>query len=502
MKAWPLYLLLFAIALAMSPRIDVPWIYVDDYASAAFSTIARNHAEFGIGQTRAASILRVDRADPRHSPVYGHHPFLYPLLLAQAFQLLGPHEWVARAAAVSVSLAIMGILYLLMSDAFDRLVGLLAVALYGVSPANLFGGRMVSLEQPALLAIVAAIYFYYRWLRTDARRDFSLCVLVLLLGMLTEWQVYYLAAILPLHHLGMARDRWPQLCIIAVLAPLAFGLFVLHLYAADPQQTDQLWQAFRHRTGVMDDAEQLAFTGHVASYTVGELLATIGHHLVHRLSWPLLLLAGGGLIITLRELRSTRALRAWLPLLLLAPAVMHTVLFSNAMYIHQCLAMLFLPGIAAAASIALAVLCRPPVTAPRALLGVALCTWMLSTSMRRTSDFYAHESWDPVLVGNALRETDSASATTLVLGLPYHPAVEWCAQRDVVFVDDMGRNRPRPIDSIALVDGATGFVARGPSADPATEHFRQATAAWLHVLPEYVLLQRVQNRLNYYRAQP
>ncbi len=490
------------IVVGMLPMIQAPWIFRDDFASAAFSTVARNHLEFGLSRTKGTSILLANREHPENSSVYAHHPFLYPVLLSFVFRVLGTDEWVARSAAISVSLASIVLLYLLVRQTFTACIALLSSALFGLTPANLFEGRVVSLEQPALLAMIAAVLLYYRWIRTHSRSRFVALLVSLGLGMLVEWEVYYLTLLLPAHHALFIGGRWRQLTMIAAMSPLMFGVFLGHLYWAVPMQITDVWHAFLHRSGQMSAAQQLNFSGHIADYTLAQFLAVLGTHLVNLLLAPFLLLAIGGLWIVIRNMRQKDCVVSSLPLLLVAPAVMHTILFPNAVFVHECLIILYLPGLSIAAGIFLAQLLKTMrLQNPQFIIGILLLVWFVGSSIHRTAELYDDQSWEQVLVGRAIVKVSQKSDSVLILGLPYHPAVEWYADCDVQFLGNsaVGKRPPGRNDTIAVMHGTNQFIAAGPFNDLPTESFRQETKQSLDGLGEYSHVARVDKILDHYR---
>jgi len=486
----PLAGILIVAALVMSIELTSPFVRPHDYASSAFATIARNHVDFGLGATRGASILVVDRDDPAHSPVYAHHPFGYPLLLAGVFSVLGANEWAARLPAITWSLGAITFLYLLMERWFDRRTAILAAAAYAFTPVNLFYGRLVSLEQPVVFLIVATVWAWLRWIEGQRPRDFALVMLLLLLGMLTEWQAFYFSLLLPAHywfvrrHVGSTRDtgptrertgdsaatsrkssqesapapprlrvglasrvtillravRWELLAILA-LGPAMFGIFLVHLAWADPGQVEELKHVFWHRLGGTQPVETVVALGGDANYTIAEFMARLSSHFLSLILPPLAFAAAGaaiGLVVLVRR-REVSILAATVPALLLGPAVCHTILFHRTLYIHDCLVILYLPGVAALGGIGLRRLCvTTKVTDFRFLGAAAMLSWFLAGTIRQTMLLHAESYLHATYLGHRLAELTKPGDEIVVVGTRYHPAIEWYARRDVHFLDTSG----------------------------------------------------------------
>lgn len=437
------------VALLMCYEASSPLVRAHDYASTAFATIARNHVEFGLGATRGASILTVDRDAPAQSPVYAHHPFGYPLAIAAVFAAVGASDGAARLLPIVCSLATIVFLYLLVQRWFDGKSALLTAVAYGLTPLNLFYGRLVSLEQPVVLWIVVAVWAWYRWLDQRTTSRYALLMTVLAAGMLTEWQAFYLCLLLPAHYFVIAR--WApahagvrptvQLAGVALLGPLMFALFVAHLAVADPAQVDELRRVFWYRAGGAQTAETTAAFGGDASYTPWQFAAQLAAYSWRLMLPPFLLAAAGGtcwLVVHFRRgLFSLLAVS--LPGLLVAPALCHTLIFHRTLFIHDCLIILYLPGVAVLAGVGLRQLIDAPRwLSARPLFGAALAIWFVTGSVRETMTLHAEPFFHEAYLGNEIKRLTGPEDDVVVVGTRFHPAVEWYAERDVHFLDTSG----------------------------------------------------------------
>ena len=463
---WPgLVLILGVMAALMLPGAGAPWVERHHFASAAFATMARNHLELGLEVTKGASVLRVDPRHPQPIAIYAHHPFGYPLLLAAVFRVAGATELAARGTAIACSLATTCLLFALMRRAFAWPTALVAAAFFGLAPGTLCDGRIVSLEQPVLVAIVAAISRFDRWLTTGTRRDYWLLVGVLVAGMLIEWQAYYLSAILPVAAwlLGPRPAPWRPLIGLALVAPLMFALFLGHIGLADPDQFGDLYRTMLFRMGLLDSQRQLAESGQVTGYSLGEFLSRMAGHLRTELTWPLCALAVAGIGSIAWQMRREPAARRQLaiPLLLAAPAACHTLFFSGAMYIHDCLSILYLPAAATAGAIALQSLWNNERWRRAGVLAsLVVVAFFLRSSLRATKALHLDNVPDAWLIGTEVAAATRADDAVLLLGVPYNPAVFWYAHRELLFVDDdvtlVGRG-----DRPALSTATVAAVVRG-----------------------------------------
>ena len=510
-----LALILAMVVVLTIPGASAPWVDRHHFASAAFATIARNHVQLGLRVTKGASVLRVDPRHPEPVAVYAHHPYGFPLLLSGVFRFTGASELAARGTAIVCTLATAVLIFLLMSEAFAWPAALAAIALFGCAPGTLSDGRIVSLEQPVLTAIVAAIWRFDRWLASGSRRDFWLLVGVTVAGTLIEWQSYYLSAILPaaVWLIGSRPAQWRSLVALAIVAPNMFALFLFHTWLADSRQIGDLYQTVLFRSGLLPAGQQLEQLSQVTNYTIGGFLVRLGQHLRTELTLPLCALALLGLGITIwnwYQQPATRR-RSALPLLLAAPAVCHTLLFSNAMYVHDCLSILYLPAAAALGGLALECLWQLERWRP---LGFVAATVMFAVflfgSLRETArmrDFVEPDAW---IVGTELVEASRADDAVLIVGLPYNPGVFWYANRMLSFAGDDGeivgrsgkRVDIRDVSVAAVLHGTADYLAKPPPKDRGSRQYYDRIAhTWQQVEKHFVEVAKTDN-LTIYRKKP
>ncbi len=499
----------------MFPGSGAPWTERHHYASAAFATIARNHLQLGLRTTQGASVLRVDPRRLEPVAVYAHHPFGYPLALAGVFRIAGASELAARATAIACSLTTTCLLFVLMRRAFDWPTAVAAAALFGLAPGTLCDGRIVSLEQPLLVAIVAAIWLFDQWLTSGRRRDYWLLVSVLVVGMAIEWQAYYLSAILPIGTwlLGPRPMRWRPVVGLLTIAPVMLAIFLLHIWLADFRQLGDLYQTLLFRAGLLGATQQLGQLGQVTDYSIGEFFTRLGEHLRTELTWPLcgLALVGLGVICWTMRREPIARRRLAIPLLLAAPGVCHTILFSNAMYVHDCLSILYLPAAAAAGALALRCLWVVERWRLAGLVATALIVVVFARSslaeVAALREIVEPDAW---IVGTELAEITRPDDAVLILGMPYDPAVFWYAQRELMFAGEdgalVGRFREkidiRDPTVVAVLQGTLEYLAMPSPADPGSRQFYDRTAKTWSFVREYFIESGRTENLIIYRAGP
>lgn len=427
------------IGLAMLPGLHRPWVQQHDFAGAAFATMARNHVEFGPRATRWASVLEFDRRHPSQSPVYAHHPFGYPLALAGLFCIGGASEGVARGASLACTLAGLWCLARLVRQLHSPALAFGTLVAAALMPVVLFYGRLVSLEPPVVAANLWTLERYAAWDRSPTRARWWAMLAALGLGLASDWQAYYLAVLLPCDQWcgGLARRR-PGIWALPAVALVSLVAFGWHLAWADPRQVSDLAEAFWFRTGWMPAERQLAGQLQLIAYGPAEFLARLAWNSAVMFTPPVALAGGWGMALLGAQAWANARLRplARIVVLLAGPAVIHTLVFPNVFYVHDCLLLLYYPSLAVGAAwLAREWWGRAPLVGPRLWWALAAAVVCVATSA--VPVVRLHRAWhlDPWHYGREIAAVARPRELVWVVGRPFHPAAEWYARRTLRFVD-------------------------------------------------------------------
>ncbi len=332
--------LLFAVLLVLAAGVlcwDIgePWVgRHEGWNGAVWSLAARAHVEYGLGATRLGAVTNGDHDRPADFVYYADHPPLLPLAVAGAFALLGEHEWAARLLSVLASLGSLVLVYLIGRELGGAPLALLAAFVFAFLPMSAFYGRMVDHEAPTGFLALLAVLLYLRWRASRRGGWLAASLAVLALGMGFGWPAYYLAGLLPLHHLlvpdGGRRD-WRVLAFPAV-ALAAFALFLAHVWLLrGGDGLRELAAMFATRTGAgtadyhEGPAERFTWLGFLWLWAKrGAGLFTL----------PALLAAALGLASLGRDGGGRPGARS-VPLLLLAFGLIHVLLFRQGAWVHE-----------------------------------------------------------------------------------------------------------------------------------------------------------------------
>ena len=214
--------------------IHRPWSGKDaGYNGAFYSILARNYARYGFLTTRLGPVMNTGEARPHEFIYYLHHPPLLSILIALSFKAFGTQEWAARLVPLCFSLFALWILYLLSKNVWGEKIAIVATAIASFIPMSLFYGSHVEVFGPVFLSFVLlTVYAYWKWLRTNQTRYLLLMLFAFCLGALTEWDIYLLALLLPMHAHFSKRGKRPvgKILLLPCVAFLCFALFLSHSY--------------------------------------------------------------------------------------------------------------------------------------------------------------------------------------------------------------------------------------------------------------------------------
>ena len=224
-------------------------------------------------------VRNVQPARPEDFTYYTHHPPLVPFTVSLSFALFGEHPWAARLVSVGFSLGSLLLVFLLGVEIGGRRLGLLAAFFFALLPMNAFYGRMANYEAATNFFALASAFFYLRWHRKRRGGLLALSLGALALGAAMDWPAYYLAGILPVHHLFASKGKpWDRKVILfPVLAVILFGLFLVHIRLLSGKRgLSDLASAFLFRArseGTSRPPRELARAGHLFVASVPQDLA-------------------------------------------------------------------------------------------------------------------------------------------------------------------------------------------------------------------------------------
>lgn len=372
---WLLALLLTAggmvvAAVGMSPDLDGPWQRGwKAHNGGRYALIARNYARWGFTHAGGAPLMDMAPAPGQEPPAdgaepYAHHPPGVMMVTGMLFKLLGPSERLARLLSFVATLASLVVLALLVGTVWTPLAGGVAALLCGATPMTVVFGTHVEVQGPlVLLCGLATLLAYARLLDGGARRPWLLAWMVALgLASWFDWFGLYYGAGCAAHALLTRRGPW----LWATLGGWVVALFGGWL-AWLSNLPGMSWRRVLGAAGVRVDGGVGAMDG-----AIGEALGPWFASSMNLVPlWPLLLAVLFFSALRPGSSRSAPGLGVrWLLLLLLAPPLVHCLLFPAGMLLHSYWLFALPPALAAGLALGLAQL-RPGVCLAAAVLGAA-----------------------------------------------------------------------------------------------------------------------------------
>jgi dolichyl-phosphate-mannose-protein mannosyltransferase len=236
--------LVVALVLLQSTGIGRPFLRQHESNGTGFGKYARNHLKFGLGTTRGllldVSGPRLDAYENYRDYFYSNHPPLSALLLAGAFALFGVGEATFRGFLIAGSVVALFLFRRLAARVLRPPYDRAATAFFALFPMFVYYSIVTGLQLVALIGVLGAFLFYLRWLETGRRREYAGIVASIALACYSSWEGYYAAPALVIAHLWNRRPRRGAALALLGVNGAIFGIYLLHLWAADPAGLDPL----------------------------------------------------------------------------------------------------------------------------------------------------------------------------------------------------------------------------------------------------------------------
>jgi 4-amino-4-deoxy-L-arabinose transferase-like glycosyltransferase len=381
-------------AILLCHHLTEPYTGLHEWQSASMSAAARNHLRYGYAATRLGVIENDDVVPPEWFRYYTDHPPLVPVLVSLSFRVFGEHEWSARLVPIVLTLGSTVLIYLLGTALGGRRLGLLSAFIYALLPMNAYFGRMVSHEAPTSFFALAMALAYLQWHRTRRPVLFGIALSAFLLGALCGWPAYYLAGILPLHHvLAAGRRREWKVLAFPLTAILLFGLHLADVYwLQGPTGLSYLASMFLFRTKLhlSPALEALGIRPAAVTFTSGEFLVKELEQADALFTPLVLVLAALALYDMIRRRGGEGSSDPLFMVALLLFGMTHVALFPQAAWQHEYMLFYCSAPLALLAGIGALSLAREASQAR--VLGVLAVLFMLAALSRTRSLYRLHNS--------------------------------------------------------------------------------------------------------------
>ncbi len=389
--------------------IGEPWIGLKDFTGALHAQIAENYLRFGYLQTAMGPVTNFD-LHPEHFTYYFHHPVLFNIILSLPMHVLGTSEWVARIVPVIFSLAGILLVFHLTRSHWENRTALYGAFFTAFAPMSCYFGRMVNEETLAMPLIVLLVTIYTERHRERAPGLPPHFFIVMFVGLLTAWPVYYLAGFIFLHLLLSGKKEVPDgraAVILVLLVILAAGIFLVHGKYLTGQWGGNLITIFLERSGAVSELMAGESTMKMIPrwfiiFFTPVMLALTALYVIGCLSGRIEVPRGGGLSLVLLFLVSTT----------------HVVAFREAALRHEYWFYYFTPPLAVSSAAGLAFL-ESTISRKRLRYGVTatvLAVFLLLSLIRLDSVFAIARFRHIPDLGRWIGSTTGEDAGILVIG--------------------------------------------------------------------------------------
>lgn len=242
----PLLLILGLTLLLMTINFTQPWVSIHEDNGLAFTSAAINNLRYGLGPAKglflmdteglnATQNLSIPGVSASHEFYFldhgATHPFIYPnhppllgWVVTASLVIFGFHFWAVRLVPLVFSLATIILLYFLMIRVFNLAMARLTAFLMGTFPMMAYFGRNVCFEALVLFFTITLLTGYVYWCKTSQRRWLFLMAFSVVLGLITDWPMFFFAFILfGVHWLAEKRCSLPLFVSTIVPAIVTFG---------------------------------------------------------------------------------------------------------------------------------------------------------------------------------------------------------------------------------------------------------------------------------------
>jgi len=411
-------------AALLTLALDAPFLGHHDANGIWLGSAGRNLWQYGIGERGFVPLLNRAPIPPSIPDYYVNHPPLVVYASALAQLIWGDHELALRMVSAFATLISLSAFTVFFRRLFGKARGLLATALYALTPMIIYFGRMPNHEPLALAFLglflaefMAWIHGYGRWWRL---------LVFAAAGVWTAWAMFFFIAVCGavgvLHLRGAGRRR-------AVLLPLIGGMFVasviLFYWVQYPATLDQLALAFRSRSFTVSE-----YRPDVAS-TLADFISVTLLHLLGDVGLAVLLAAFGGLFLIWRD---ANRLRREVILALLLTGLTYVSVFRNVSSIHDYYKIFLLPALAALATYPIVALASLPGSfKPLKLAATAVFVGLwVSGAVFMVKWYNVGDGAGIRALGMFLHER-TPERTTVLTNIGFTPALEYYASRYLVW---------------------------------------------------------------------
>jgi hypothetical protein len=427
---------------------------------------AVNYLRYGYIATHFGPVMNYGEAPQPGGFIYrfSHGP-VTAILISITYYLFGISDLSARIAPIALatgSVILTFVLALRLSR--NRMIGLLALMFVGLMPMQTFYARMPGPHLLTVFFILLTLYCYQRWAASEQRRWFVMLLVVLMVGLWTDWIAYFIVPALVVAHVltGRRERRWYVVATIGITTALTAVLYFGWAFLiSGGQSVGPLSEKLAQRLTSGSDTTELPFAA---------FLELFGQRAIYWLTLPVIILIGIWVVLFFRALlsRSVSPLQV-LTATLFGAGLVHNLVLRNRVVIHEFIMLYHLvPACALAAAEAGAWLLSVRGKWHRSVATLSISFLLVCFAWQSAAVFMAahqaNREWDRAryLVGRSLRDLVPANGWYLIAAPNTWPIIQTAAERAGKIVNTKAQVRTYA----AMLSADSVLVDNGGSNDP------------------------------------
>ena len=343
-------------------NITQPWVGLDANSGVKRSIEAKNYLRYGFLNLKFGQANTYHQvSDLKDLTYYMHHPPLTSISIAVSFYLFGVSEFSYRLILILFTLCSVLLVYTIARRSYGVRTALLAAFIFSVMPVTTFYGRS-NFEPLTQMLLLLSVMLYLRWFDDRRPGKFYLFLAIYAISLLTDWPVYFLGLLIPLHFFLAEKKnffRQPKIILVPLTTIAGFALFLYYCYLVQPQAIQDFLLQLKIYLGAVRDPELLsrlrqssAHGGELIDFTAIQFTRVLFNNFLLFFLYPVLVLSAFGFcrLIINAFTGKDRDLATWI---LLALPVIYCTLFYRSIFIHSIWLFYFAPPLALLAAVAI-----------------------------------------------------------------------------------------------------------------------------------------------------
>lgn len=151
-----------------------------------------------------------------------------PFLTALLYPIFGVQDWVGRVIPIIFSLLSIIFFYKITKLYFDEKLALFSTFIFSILPLNVFFSRVLMPESGMIFLLLAGLYYFSKFNKTDENKDFILALVFITFTFLSKLSTLYL--LIPLSFIAFNRYGIKAFLNKKILLLFSIPLLITFMY--------------------------------------------------------------------------------------------------------------------------------------------------------------------------------------------------------------------------------------------------------------------------------